>query len=99
MQPGELARRITAVEPVEHPDAVDLARGDGVEDLLEARGEVVVDEVGEVLLHEPDDGEREEGRHERRPALADVPAVDDRAHDRGVGRGSADAALLECLHE
>ncbi len=98
-RPAKSARRVPAVEAVEHPDPVDLAGRDGVEDLLEPSGEVVVDEVGEVLLHEPHDGEREERRHQRGPALHDVAAVDDRAHDRGVRRRAADAALLERLHE
>ena len=52
-----------------------------------------------MLLEQPGDGEGEEGRHERRAALEDVAAVEDRADDRGVGGRAADPALLECLDE
>ena len=48
-----------------------------------------------MLLEEPDDGKGEEGGHESRPLLPDVAAIDDGAHDAGVGRGSTDAELLE----
>ena len=64
-----------------------------------SRGEVVVDEPGEVLLEQVDDREGEERRHERRAALEDVAAVEDRADDRRVGGRPADAALLERLDE
>ena len=52
-----------------------------------------------MLLEQAGDGEGEERRHERGPALEDVAAVEDRADDRGVGRRAADAALLERLDE
>ena len=50
-------------------------------------------------LEQLGDGEREERRDERRPLLVDVAAVEDRPHDRRVGRGAPDAALLEGLDE
>ena len=73
--------------------------GDLVEVVLHPRRELVVDELREVLLEQLDDGEGEELRHERLALLAHVAAVEDRPHDRRVRRRTADAALLERLHE
>ena len=52
-----------------------------------------------MTLEQVDDREREELRHERLALLPHVAAVEDRAHDRGVGRRTADPALLERLDE
>ena len=52
-----------------------------------------------MLLEQADDGEGEEGRDERRAALEDVAAVEDRAEDRRVRGRPADAELLERPHE
>ena len=87
-----------AVAEVEAPQPLDpllLAGGDPVEVVLHRRGEAVVDEPLEVLLEQGDDREREERRHERRPLLEHVAAVEDRADDRRVGRRPADPELLE----
>src|SRR5262249_2780043 len=50
-------------------------------------------------LEQRDDGEREEGRNERRALLEDVTAVQDRADDGRVGGRAADLAVLELLHQ
>ena len=63
------------VEVLEPAVALLLASGDRVEVVLERGGEVVVDEVGEVLLEQPDDAEREPARNERLSALGDIAAV------------------------
>src|SRR6185436_8636388 len=52
---------VAEVEAAQPLDAPLLARGDAVEVVLHARGELVVDEPAEVLLEQLDDGEREEG--------------------------------------
>ena len=52
-----------------------------------------------MLLEQAHDREGEEGRDERRAALEDVAAVEDRAEDRRVRRRAPDAELLECPHE
>src|SRR5262249_37364968 len=67
--------------------------------VLHRGGEVVVDQPPEVLLEQADDGEGEEGRDEGRAPLEDVAAVEDGAENRGVGRGPADAELLERADE
>src|SRR3954452_2701622 len=87
------------VEAAQPLVALLLAGGDLVEVVLHARGELVVDELREVLLEQVDDREREELRHERLALLPHVAAVEDRPHDRRVRRRPADAALLERLHE
>ena len=99
VQPGEVAAGVTEVEALEHPLARCLTSGDEVEDLLHLRREAVVDQIGEVPLHQVDDAEREERRNQRRPTLEDVAPVDDRADGRRVGRRTPDAALLERLHQ
>ena len=91
-----VAAEVEALQPL---DALLVAVGDTVEVVLHPRREVVVDELPEMLLEECHDGEREERRHERRAALEDVAAVEDRPDDRGVRRRPADAALLERAHE
>ena len=94
-----LAVVLAEIEAAQPLDALLVACGDAVEIVLHARGEAVVDEPPEVLLEQRDDGEREERRNERRPLLEDVAPVEDRAEDRCVRRGAADAELLERAHE
>ena len=76
-----------------------VARGDAVEVVLHAGGELRIHEARVVLLERLRDREGGERRHERRSLLEHVTAVEDRAHDRGVRRRPADAAVLERLHE
>ena len=87
------------VELLQPVGALLLAAGDRVEVVLERGGEVVVDEVGEVLLEQPDDAEREPARHERLTALGDVAAIEDHVDDARERRRAADALLLERLDE
>ncbi len=76
-----------------------LPAGDPVEVGLHRRREVVVDEPGEVLLHEPRDGEGQPAGHEGAAPVRDVAAVLDRPDRRRVGRRPADALLLHRLDE
>lgn len=94
-EPGVLAE-VEAPQPL---DAALVAVGDAVEVLLHRSGELVVDEVAEVLLEQARHGEGEPRRHEGLALGEDVAAVLDGADRRGVRRGSADAALLHRLDE
>ena len=53
--------------------ALGLTRRDPVEVLLHLRGEVVVDEVAEVLLEQSGDGERQPGGTSAVPFLKTYP--------------------------
>src|SRR5690242_20181894 len=87
-----VARRRAAaeVELAQPWDVLLMAVGDLVEIVLHPCREVVVDQLGEVSLEQPDDGEGREGRDERRAPLAHVATVLNRADDAGVGRRPAD---------
>ena len=76
-----------------------IAAGDGIECVLHAGGEVVVDQVGQVALEQSDDGKGGEGRHQRLPLVPHIAAVLDGLDDRGVGRGTSDAPRLELLDQ
>ena len=91
-----LGAEVEVLQPV---GAVLLAAGDPVEALLHLRREVVVHVVGEVLLEQAHHGERGPRGDERGAPHADVAAVHDRGDGRRVGRGPADAELVEDLHE
>ena len=99
LSPASSGFAVAEVEPAQPLDPALVAGGDAVEVVLHARRELVVDEAAEVLLEQLGDREREKARDERGTALERVAAVHDRAHDRGVGRRPADAALLERPHE
>jgi hypothetical protein len=83
MQAG-VALAAAEIEVAEPVDPLLLPGCDSVEIVLHLRRERVVDEPAEVLLEQARDGEGEERRHERGPALEHVAAVEDRADDRGV---------------
>ena len=87
------------VEPAQPRDPLRLATGDLVERLLHLRGEVVVDQVLEVLLQQRDHGEGQERGDQRGALLEHVAAVQDRAHDRGVGGRPADRPVLQLLDQ
>ena len=70
-----------------------------VEVFLDAGGELVVDELVEVLLHQSDDGERSPRRHQRLALLPHVAAVLHGLDDRRPRRRPADAQLLEPLDQ
>ena len=76
-----------------------VAPRDLVEVVLHAGRELVVDEAREVPLEQIDHREREKLRHEGLALLPDIAAVEDRPHDRRVGRRAADATLLERLDQ
>ena len=90
---------VAEVELGQPAGAVLVAVGDLVEVVLERRREVVVDEVLEVRLHQPDDSERDPRRHQRAALFHDVAAVLDGPDDRRVGRRSADPELFEHLDQ
>ena len=90
---------LTVVEAPQPGDPVLLAGGDPVEVALHGGGEVVVDELGEVLLQQPGDGEGEPGGHQGLAAVVDVAAVGDGGHGGRVRRGAADLALLKGLDQ
>ena len=100
-EPGELAgRRLVAEVELAQPGLEVLtALGDLVELVLHRGGELVVHEVGEVVLEQVHDRERSKRRHQGLALLPHVAAPVDRLHDRGVGRGSTDAQVLELLDE
>ena len=87
------------VEPAQPRHPAGLAPGDLVERLLHPRGEVVVDQVGEVPLQQRDHGERDERRHQRGALLEHVAAVQDRADDRGVRGRPADLPVFQLLDQ
>src|SRR5690606_3719892 len=87
------------VERAEQPAPVLGALLYLVEIRLHLRREVARHDLGEALDEQTVDEDAELGREEPRLALLDVPAVDDRRHDRRVRRRATDAALLELLDE
>ena len=90
---------VTEVEGVQ-PDVLgEQLAGDLVEVLLDARGELVVDERREVLLEQRDDGERGPCGNERLTLLPHVTPVLHRLDDRSPRRRSTDAEFLELLHD
>ena len=95
----QAGRAVAEVEVLEVVGALGLAVADVVEVALHLGGERVVDEPAEVLREQVDDGERGEGRHQRRALLPDVLAAHDRLDDRRVGGRAADAARLELLDQ
>ena len=90
---------IAEVEAGEPLGAVLRAAGDLVEFVLHGRGEFVVDEGVEILLHEPDDGKRDPGRNKGVTARGDVAAVLNGLDDRRVRRRASDAEFFHLLHQ
>ena len=88
-----------SVELVEHLRPPDPALGDVVELVLHVRREVDVDDVREVLDQLVGDDHAHVLGIEALVLQPDVSAVLDRRDDRRVRGGTADAQLLERLHE
>ena len=96
---GVTVAGVAEVEALEPLVLRPVAAGDRVEVLVDRGREVVVDQVVEVLLEQPDDGERGPRGDERLPLLPDVAAVLDGLDDRRPGGRAADAELLEPLDQ
>ncbi len=100
-----LLQRLVAVLPeavVELRDRlspVELSLLDLVELLLHPGRVLGLEEVVEALLHQVDDEAPEKRGEEAAVLLPNVLAILDLPDDLGVGRGAADAVLLEELHE
>ncbi len=89
----------TEVEVREPRDGLGFATRDGVEVGFHPSGEGVVDQIGEVLFEQRDDGEGLETRHEGRTLLPHVLTTLDGSHDRGVGRRTTDFEFFETFHQ
>ncbi len=90
---------LAEVEALEPRDLFLAAGGDVVEIVLHGGREPVVDQVREVVLQQPDNGEGREGRDERRPSLPHIAPVLDGPDDAGISRRTSDAELLETPNE
>src|SRR5690606_6328844 len=86
-------------ELVEHRHPLALAGRDLIELLLEARGELQIDDRREVLHQDVVDHEAQLGRHQPPVFHRDVVARDDVLNRRRVGARAADAVLLERLDQ
>ena len=76
-----------------------FAARDRIQLVFHRGGEAVLDVAVEVLREEAVDDLADVGRHEAPAVHFHVLAVLERRDDRGIGRGTADAVLLERLHE
>ncbi len=94
-----LALGATEVEVVQPRNGFALTTGDGVEFILHPGGEVIVDEIREVVLEQMDHRDGGESRNQGLTLVPDIAAILDRLDDGGVGRWSADAARLEFLDQ
>ncbi len=90
---------VTEIEALQPLHTVGFSPGDAVEVGLHVGGELVLDQVGEVLLEQAHHGERDPVGDQRGSARGDIPAVDDRGDRRGEGRGSTDTQLFESFDE
>src|SRR6266567_1779691 len=87
------------VELPDHLDPRRLGLGDVVELLLHLRGEADVDDVAEVFDQDVVDHHADVLGEEPLVVQPHVTAVQQHRDDRGVGRGPADAVLLQRLHQ
>src|SRR4051812_43724295 len=88
---GSDVRGKIAPEIAKHIFPRELAGGDAVELLLEISGEVELDVALEEILEIGGDDAALVLRHEPLALEADILALPQRLHRRGVGRGSPDA--------
>src|SRR6185437_15230937 len=84
-----------APELAQHLAPVDLAVGDVVQLFLEMGGEVVLDVAGEIGLQEGGHDATAVFGNEALAVEPDIVTALQDFNDRGVGRGPADAELLE----
>ncbi len=87
------------VEPGQPRHPLGVALGDVVERVLHLGREVVVDELGEVLLQQRHHREGGERRDQRGALLEQVAAVEVGADHRHVGRRTADLAVFQLLDQ
>ena len=73
--------------------------GDLIEGVLHPGRETGVHQIREVLLQQGRHGKSRETRREGVIGEGRVPAIHDRADDRGIGGRPADALLLKHLHQ
>src|SRR5256885_2073094 len=86
-------------ELVERRGPLFLAARHRVELILHRRGEAVLDVAMEVMGEEAVDDLADVGRHEAPAVHVDVFAILQRRDDARIGRGAADAVLLQRLHQ
>ena len=87
------------VEPAQPGHPGRLTAGDLVEALLHPRGEVVVDQAGEVPLQQGHHGEGQERGDQRGALLEHIAPVEDRAEDRGVRGRPPDLPVFQLLDQ
>ena len=95
---GDRGREI-APEPAQQLLVVRLAVRDPVQILFQIGGEVIIDVAPEVVGQERCDEPSLVLGHQPALVLLDIAAVLDRGHDRGIGRGPADAELFHLLDQ
>ena len=90
---------LALVETLEVGKPLHLAGGDLIEGVLHPGGEARIHQVGEVVLQQGGHREGREAGGEGVVLEGGVAPVHDRADDAGVGGGTADAFLLQHLHQ
>ncbi len=76
-----------------------LSPGDIIELLLHIRGKVDINQIGEVLLHQPGDGKRREGRDQFFSLHEDIAAFDDGIDDGSVSAGAPDSFIFKNFNQ
>ena len=100
LQPGQLhIGVITEIEALQPMIFLLLITRDGIEVFLDPRRERIIDEAGEVLLHQSNHRECGPGWYEGLTLLPHVAAILHRLDDAGPGTGATDTELLEALHD
>ena len=92
LQPGQA---IAEIESLKIFDTDLFAARDRVEVIFEVCSVLVVDEIGEVFLKQPNHSHGRKGGHQRGPLLERVAAIENQFHDRGPGAGAADSQLFQ----
>src|SRR5690606_31577176 len=88
--------RIRPVVEVTQPlDAVLLATGDCVQIAFHGGGEVVINELGKVLLKQPNHTKRHPSRHKRLATLGRITAIKHGVDDARKSRGASDPLFFQ----
>jgi len=90
---------IAQEERLEIGPSLGMALGDIVQRLLHLGGELHIDQIGEMALHQVIHCKRHESRRELVAGPGGIAAILDRADDRGVGAGAADPLAFQRLDE